>query len=121
MGKAVLRFRVFKERRSKKFNCSIVWLLIGNLALPEILVSSTVGRRANIYLKRSAEVVGLVGYSGSLGVLLESEMTVWKGGFAACGFAYKLGCDSKQLRNSAECRSHENSNMSCVHEYSALS
>jgi hypothetical protein len=61
------------------------------------------GRRVNIYLERSAEIVGLLGYNRSLGVLLESVMTVWKGGFAACGFAYKLGCDSKQLRSSAEC------------------
>jgi hypothetical protein len=43
MGKAVLRFRVLEERRSNFLNCSIVWLVIGNLAHPEILVSSTVG------------------------------------------------------------------------------
>jgi hypothetical protein len=42
-GKAALRFRVFNERRSDFLNCSIVWLLIGNLAHPEILMSSTVG------------------------------------------------------------------------------
>jgi hypothetical protein len=43
MGKAVLRFRVLEERRSNFLNCSIVWLVIGNLAHLEILVSSTVG------------------------------------------------------------------------------
>ena len=37
------------------------------------------GRRVNIYLERTAEIVGLVGYSGSLGVLLQRVMTVWKG------------------------------------------
>jgi hypothetical protein len=43
MGKAVLRFCVLEERRSNFLNCRIVWLVIGNLAHPEILVSSTVG------------------------------------------------------------------------------
>lgn len=37
------------------------------------------GRRVNIYLKRSAEIVDLVGCNDSLGVLLERIMTVWEG------------------------------------------
>jgi hypothetical protein len=37
------------------------------------------GKRANIYLERGAEIVGLVGYNGSLDVLFQRVMTVWKG------------------------------------------
>jgi hypothetical protein len=70
---------VFKERRSNSLDSSIVWLLIGNLAHPEIFDFVNSGRRANIYLKRSAEIVDLVGCNDSLGVLLERVMTVWEG------------------------------------------